>query len=68
MSEKFPSAVESMPIPLITKQKNKDKKNFIQKISPLFWITVIVPTAFSMIYFGIFASDQFTSQSSFVVR
>ena len=68
MSEKFPSAVESMPIPLITKQKNKDKKNFIQKISPLFWITVIVPTALSIIYFGIFASDQFTSQSSFVVR
>lgn len=38
------------------------------KFSPLLWATVIVPTLFSGVYFGIFASDQFTSQSSFVVR
>ncbi|MGN6915032.1 capsule biosynthesis protein, partial [Neisseria sp. P0013.S009] len=37
-------------------------------INPLLWVTVIVPTLCSGVYYGIFASDQFTSQSSFVVR
>ena len=46
----------------------KINKKLLKKIRPLLWLTVVIPTACSSIYFGIFASDQFTSQSSFVVR
>lgn len=35
---------------------------------PLRWLTVIIPTLFSLFYFGIWASDVYISQSSFVVR
>ena len=34
----------------------------------LFWLTVVVPTALSSVYFGYMASDVYTSESSFVVR
>lgn len=40
----------------------------LKKISLLFWLTVIVPTLLSVLYFGFIASDRFTSQSSFVIR
>jgi len=36
--------------------------------SPLFLLTVAVPTALAILYFGLFASDVYTSESSFVVR
>lgn len=36
--------------------------------NPLLWLTVIIPTTFSGIYFGLFASDVYISESSFVVR
>ncbi|WP_282822516.1 capsule biosynthesis protein [Neisseria subflava] len=49
-------------------EKKKTKKSWLRKINPLLWVTVIVPTLCSGVYYGIFASDQFTSQSSFVVR
>ena len=49
-------------------EKKKAKKSWLRKINPLLWVTVIVPTLCSGVYYGIFASDQFTSQSSFVVR
>ena len=49
-------------------EKKKAKKSWLRKINPLLWVTVIVPTLCSGVYYGLFASDQFTSQSSFVVR
>ncbi len=39
-----------------------------KRISLLFLITVMIPTLFSTIYFGLFASDIYTSTSSFIVR
>ncbi len=42
------------------------KKKWFAK--PLFWLTVILPTAFSTVYFGAVASDIYISESSFVVR
>jgi len=36
--------------------------------NPLFLLTVIVPTALAILYYGLFASDVYTSESSFVVR
>ena len=42
------------------------KKKWFAK--PLFWLTVILPTAFSTVYFGGVASDIYISESSFVVR
>lgn len=34
----------------------------------LFWITVVVPTALAILYFGLFASNVYISESQFVVR
>ncbi|XXQ68252.1 capsule biosynthesis protein [Neisseriaceae bacterium B1] len=34
----------------------------------LIWVVVALPTAISAVYFGAIASDQYVSQSSFVVR
>ncbi|MCF7529067.1 capsule biosynthesis protein [Neisseria lisongii] len=50
--------------------KNKKPAKFspLKKINPLMWLTVVLPTAFSIAYFGLFASDQYVSESSFVVR
>lgn len=36
--------------------------------SPLFLVTVAVPTFLSILYFGLFASDVYMSESRFVVR
>lgn len=35
---------------------------------PLFWLTVVVPTILSVLYFGLLASDVYMSESRFVVR
>lgn len=40
----------------------------IRSSGPLFWITVLIPTSLSILYFGIFASDVYVSESKFVVR
>jgi capsular polysaccharide transport system permease protein len=37
-------------------------------ISGLFLITVIVPTLLALVYFGLIASDEYVSESRFVVR
>ena len=34
----------------------------------LFWLTVVLPTAISLVYFGWIASDIFISESRFVIR
>lgn len=48
-----------------SKKSKKVKKNTFSK---LFWVTVIIPTACSMVYFSVWASDRYISESSFVVR
>jgi len=46
----------------------KKKKNWLKKLKPLLWVTVVIPTALSAFYFGSVASDIYISESSFVVR
>lgn len=41
---------------------------FLKRINRLFLITVVIPTAASIVYFGLVASDQYTSVSSFLIR
>jgi BexC/CtrB/KpsE family polysaccharide export inner-membrane protein len=36
--------------------------------SPLFLLTVVIPTALAILYYGFFATDVYISESSFVVR
>ena len=38
------------------------------RVNPLFIITVVVPTAIAILYFGIFASNVYVSESRFVVQ
>lgn len=48
-----------------------NKKSFmanIKKFNPIFLITVIIPTTLAILYFGLFASDVYISESRFVVR
>lgn len=40
----------------------------IRNMRPLFAITVVLPTLVAILYFGIFASDVYISESRFVVR
>ncbi len=40
----------------------------LRRITPLLWLTVIIPTALSGIYFGFLAEDVYVSESRFVVR
>ncbi|MDG6881301.1 Vi polysaccharide export inner membrane protein VexD [Phocoenobacter uteri] len=49
-------------------KKLKKLKKFLRKFSVLFYSIVVAPTFLAVIYFGIFASDVYISQSSFVVR
>ena len=44
------------------------KPRFLQKLNTLFVLTVALPTALAVVYFGFIASDVYTSESSFVVR
>ena len=43
-------------------------KEKLKALSPLFIFTVIIPTAISLLYFGLLASDVYISESRFVVR
>lgn len=38
------------------------------RLGPLFWFLVLLPTAVSIIYFGLLVSDVYISESRFVVR
>lgn len=40
----------------------------LKSLGPLFWITVVIPTTIAILYFGLFASDVYISESRFVVR
>lgn len=50
------------------KTNKPKKKSLLKRLKPLLWLTVILPTAFSAVYFGGYASDIYISESSFVVR
>ena len=39
-----------------------------RRFSPLFLLTVLIPTVAAVLYYGFFASDIYVSESSFVVR
>lgn len=39
-----------------------------KRLSPLLALTVVMPLALSVLYFGVFASDVYISESKFVVR
>lgn len=43
-------------------------KKRLPRISRLFFLTVVLPTALALVYFGLIASDVYTSESRFVVR
>jgi capsular polysaccharide transport system permease protein len=51
-------------IPLLTRRYLNRLKN----LNRLFLITVVLPTCISIVYFGLIASDSYTSESRFVVR
>jgi capsular polysaccharide transport system permease protein len=40
----------------------------IRSFGPLFWFAVVAPTIISILYYGLFASDVYISDSQFVVR
>lgn len=42
--------------------------NRLKKINRIFVVTVIVPTTLAIVYFGLFASDIYVSESRFVIR
>ncbi|KVX59134.1 hypothetical protein [Burkholderia cepacia] len=42
--------------------------NFLRRINRLFLFTVVIPTGISLVYFGLIASDEYTSVSSFLIR
>ncbi|MBQ9601790.1 MAG: capsule biosynthesis protein [Neisseriaceae bacterium] len=46
----------------VASKKNKKKRDW------LFWTIVGLPTAISLVYFGLIASNQYISESSFLVR
>jgi len=44
------------------------RRRMLKRVNFLFLVTVIVPTLAAALYFGVFASDVYVSQSQFVVR
>ncbi|MBW4048114.1 MAG: capsule biosynthesis protein [Proteobacteria bacterium] len=44
-----------------------NKNSFWQRINKLFLVTVVIPTALSAVYYGLIASGQYISDSSFVI-
>ncbi|WP_039998030.1 capsule polysaccharide export protein [Sphingomonas sanxanigenens] len=40
----------------------------MRRIKPLFFVTVIVPVLLAVLYYGLFASDVYISESRFIVR
>ena len=44
------------------------RSKLFRRVDRLFLLTVVVPTALAILYFGLFASDIYVSESRFVVR
>lgn len=48
-----------------------ERRNFLKKLLSLPWlftISVVIPTTLAILYYGLFASDVYISQSKFIVR
>jgi len=58
-----PAAMEPQPKP-----RRSRLRRLRVLLSPLFFISVLLPTAVASVYFGLIASDTFVSESRFVVR
>ena len=54
----------TQPAPQSTSKPKKKREPF----NWLLWLTVILPTVASILYFGMIAQDQYISESSFIVR
>lgn len=46
----------------------RNSKGSVIYLDPLFWICVVIPTLCLSIYYGLIASDVYTSESKFVIR
>lgn len=44
------------------------ERSILRRLDWVFLITVLIPTVFALFYFGVLASDVYTSESRFVVR
>lgn len=60
--------MQSTSLPSPSTNALKRLKTRVSRIDRLFWLTVVIPTAISIMYFGFVATDVYTSESSFVVR
>jgi capsular polysaccharide transport system permease protein len=40
----------------------------LPRFRPLFWLVVVLPTCLAILYYGLFASDLYISESRFIVR
>jgi BexC/CtrB/KpsE family polysaccharide export inner-membrane protein len=52
----------------LSKSRLRNALDWFRDIGPLFWLTVVLPTLVSVLYFGLFASDVYVSEARFVVR
>ncbi len=43
-------------------------RGYFSKLKPSFWIIVVIPTLIATIYYGLLASDVYTSDSYFIVK
>ena len=60
--------MQSTSLPSPSTNALKRLKTRVSRIDRLFWLTVVIPTAISIMYSGFVATDVYTSESSFVVR
>lgn len=52
----------------LPEERESRTQRLLRKANPLFLATVVVPTILATLYFGVFASDVYVSESQFVVR
>ncbi len=52
----------------LPEERESRTRRLLRKANPLFLTTVVVPTILATLYFGVFASDVYISESQFVVR
>ncbi len=48
--------------------EEEQRPHILRRVNPLFLLTVVLPTFLATLYFGVFASDVYVSESQFVVR
>lgn len=57
-----------LPDEKAVKSRMRNFSGCLKKIKPLFLCIVVLPTLCSLVYFSVWASDQYQSEASFVVR